>query len=148
MSDKMLPILILPPGVMSESDKKKLASNFVCVVTAKDPSKVKFLDPIPSVLERTKPEQAAIELSRKILGDEIRRDDYGKIGRYDILNLYISCLTKGTSLDTRPSQAEREETEYNEERLSEVRKLAREDARKQREEKKKEIAKEKETKTT
>ncbi len=63
----MKPIIIIPEGAMSAESIKELRDNGICVVEAKDPACVKFLDPIPAAQGRTNVEDAAIQLSRKIL---------------------------------------------------------------------------------
>ena len=133
MSDngRMKPIIIIPPETMSKEDIKELRDNGLCVVEAADPSRVKFLDPIPSAAERTKHEQAAIQLSRKILS----RNFYDSSGhnypvdRSDVAKLYIELLVKGTSLDPDPTAAEREIQIFDSAKADELRRLAREEAK-------------------
>jgi hypothetical protein len=123
--DRMKPIMIVPPDVMSEDDIRQLRENGLCVVVAKDPAAVKFVDPIPSMAQRTKVEAAAIALSRRIL-DARQFNQQGYIDRSSIARLYVDLLVKGTALD--PKQ-EDEQREYDAARMEEVRKIAREDAR-------------------
>ena len=66
------PVLIVPVGTFQKGDMERLNDNFFCVVEAKDPAAVKFLDPIPSAAERTKIEEAAIILSRRLLSNNLR----------------------------------------------------------------------------
>lgn len=40
--------MIIPPELMSADDVKLLNENGICVVIATDPSKVKFVDPLPA----------------------------------------------------------------------------------------------------
>ncbi len=42
----MKPIIILLEGAMSDEDIKAIRDNDVCVVIAKDPALVRFVDPI------------------------------------------------------------------------------------------------------
>jgi len=42
----MKPMIIIPPGQMSQADIKKLESNQICIVVARDPARVKFFDPM------------------------------------------------------------------------------------------------------
>lgn len=90
----MKPIIILPPKTMSKSDIKALRDNELCVVIAKDPSQVKFLDPIPTSSSRTQMENAAIALSRKLLNGQMLQFQRG-----DITRAYVDILIKGSPLD-------------------------------------------------
>jgi hypothetical protein len=126
---KMKPILILPPDSMSTDDIELLNANGICTVVAKDPAAVKFLDPIPSAAERTKTESAAIELGRKIMS----KDFWTSAGTRDMIcGAYVDLLVKGTSLDPRPSQKEREQEIFDIAKADELRRLAREEAKAQR----------------
>lgn len=136
-ADGMRPMIILPPGNMSAADIKVLNDNGICVVVSKNPAAVKFVDPIPSSVQRTKVESAAIQLSRKLLAGQIPHDSYGTVTRQNYLNVYIDCLTRGTILDPNPTQEEREAEVYDEAKYTEIRKLAREDAKAQRDAKRK-----------
>jgi len=130
MSDeRMKPILILPPSEMSAEDMKLLRENGICVVEAKNPALVKFLDPIPSAAERTRTEDAAIELSRKILSREYWQSEET---RGELARTYIDLLVKGTRLDPRPTKAEREQQIFDREKEDELRRLAREEAKAER----------------
>lgn len=142
MSDRMKPIIILPPDAMSEADIKELRDNGLCVVVADDPAKVKFLDPIPSAAERTKIEDAAIELSRRVLASDFSNDSTS-VWKSEICRTFVDVLVKGTRLDMNPSQSELEAEAYNYAKIDEARKIAREDARKEAAERKaaKEVAK-------
>ena len=51
----MKPMIILPPDVMDKENIDLLRENGICVVVAKDPAKVRFVDPIPAVASRTLP---------------------------------------------------------------------------------------------
>jgi hypothetical protein len=44
----MKPILIIPPDQMSKEDIDRLRENDICVVEAKEPSEIRFVDPPPS----------------------------------------------------------------------------------------------------
>jgi len=126
-------MIIIPPNTMSDADIQELRKNDVCVVVATDPAKVKFVDPIPAVSSRTKIEQAAIQLSRKLLHRQwthITADN--SIGISTISRLYIECLIAGTPLDERGSIEEREENYFNDQKLLEIQRLAREEARAER----------------
>lgn len=124
----MKPMIILPLGCMSKENLKILNDNGICVVEAKDPSKVKFVDPIPSISSRTDIERAAIQLSRKIMThpDNGGFDYKNGIQRSDIVKLYLDFLMKGTALDIKE---ERNEQYYDSVKRKELERLAREDAR-------------------
>jgi len=139
----MKPMIILPPDVMDKENIDLLRENGICVVVAKDPAKVRFVDPIPAVASRTQMEQAAISLSRKILHPGFWNDDST---RQEMCSFYVELLTKGTPLDPRPSQEESEKKEYDAAKLQEIRELARNDARAERAAKKLEQQKVKEAK--
>jgi len=125
----MKPMIILPPEVMDNENITLLRENGICVVVAKDPAKVRFVDPIPAASSRTKVEQAAITLSRKVLKHGFWNND---ATRQLLASNYVDILVKGTPLDPDPSQEEVEKEVYHAARLDEMRKLAREDARAER----------------
>lgn len=123
----MKPIIIVEPETVSQADIQLLRDNKLCVVVAKDPHKVKFLDPIPAVSSRTDIDNAAIQLSRRILRGDIFRDN-----RRDFANLFLDCLLKGTSLDPMPSKAEQEQQIFDAAKRAELERLAREEAKAER----------------
>lgn len=94
----MKPIVILPPNEMDAKDIKLLIRNGLCVVVAKDPAKVKFLDPIPTASSRNQIEQAAIELSRKMLMGEVTG-----YNRSTFTSLWADILLRGNPLNTPPA---------------------------------------------
>lgn len=128
MSDKasMKPIIILPPGMMTPEDIQKLEANWLCVVIAKDPSQVKFLDPTLCIAHRTDLEQAAIQLSRKVLNPGYWTHDDT---RQQLTRTFCDILLKGTPLDKNPTKAEQEAEIISNARLDELRTIAREEAR-------------------
>jgi hypothetical protein len=129
----MKPMIIIPPNTMSDADIQELRKNEICVVVATDPAKVKFVDPIPAVSSRTKIEQAAIQLSRKLLHRQwthITTDN--SIGINTISRLYIECLIAGTPLDERGSIEEREQEYFDNAKMTELERLAKEEARAER----------------
>lgn len=131
---RMRPILIIPPDCVSTEDQARLNENWICVVVAKDPAAVKFLDPIPHAANHTHIEAAAIALSRKVLTRDFF-DRYGSAGsanRSDVSRLFVELLVKGTALDPAPSRAEVERDIFDEAKAEEIRKLAREEARAER----------------
>lgn len=132
---RMKPIIIIPLDTMSDADIKELRDNGLCVVTAKEPGAVKFLDPIPSAAERTKVEDAAIELSRKVLKPGFWTSDSTRQN-------VASWLVKGTRLDPSP-KAERLEAVFDEAKEAELRRLAREEAKEERRLAREKAAKEK-----
>jgi hypothetical protein len=137
-SDGMRPMMILPPHALSQADIKKLNDNGICTVVAKNPGALKFVDPIPSVLQRSKMEDAAIKLSRKILNrGHGPFDNYGNASRKDLIQTYVELLVDGTSLDPAGTIEERQQAIFEEEKEDELRRLAREEAKAVREAKKK-----------
>lgn len=143
----MKPIIILPPNMMSEANIKALRGNDICVVVAKDPSKVRFVDPIPAASNRTQIEDACIKLSRILLNGQWG-DTYNQaeLGRAQFSTLYLKCLMTGTPLDSRGTREEQREYIIASEKAEEFRRIAREEARAERAAKKaQEEAKEKKT---
>lgn len=129
----MKPMIIVQPDVMSEADIELLRKNDICVVVAKDPSKVKFVDPIPAASSRNQIENAAIQLSRILLNRQWTHvSNCSQIGHAEISRLYIDALIQGTELDRNGSQLEQETRIYNSEKADELRRLAREEAKAER----------------
>jgi hypothetical protein len=129
----MHPIIIIPPNTMSEADIKMLRDNELCVVVAKNPAAVKFLDPIPAAGQRTQIEAAAIKLSRILLnGQWANISNASQIGRSEFARLYVELLTEGTALDRNGSREEQERRYFGEAKLDELRRLAREEAKAER----------------
>lgn len=127
----MKPIIIVPPKVLNDEALTLLRENGLCVIVADDPSKVRFLDPIPSASSRTSIESAAVKLSRILLnGMWGNYSTSGVIGRDEFCKIFVDILVDGTPLQKGPTQAEVEKREYDAAHLDEVRKIAREDARK------------------
>lgn len=126
--ERMKPIIVLPKGAMSTADITKLDNNGICVVEAENPATLKFLDPIPAMQSRTKIEEAAIQLSRRILHGQLPAFPSNK----DFAAMYVEYLTKGTPLDSKPTQAEQERTIFNQEKADELRRLARIEAAEER----------------
>jgi hypothetical protein len=130
MNDQpMKPIILLPEGAISAENIEALRQNGICVVEAKDPGAIKFLDPIPSAADRGKVEQAAIALSRKILNKGFWSNSQT---RDEICRWYVEALVKGTPLDPEPTQAEKERQYFSSEKILELQRLAREEAREER----------------
>ena len=125
------PVLIVPVGTFQKGDMERLNDNFFCVVEAKDPAAVKFLDPIPSAAERTKIEEAAIILSRRLLSNNLRSfsGEIINLTRENICKLYVEILSEGTKLDQDIDKSERI---FSTEKRNELERLAREEARAER----------------
>lgn len=130
----MKPMMILPPNLMSKEDIKALRDNGICVVEAQDPAKVRFVDPIPAVSSRTDIENAAIRLSRRILGPGFWSTESTR--QLMCMN-YIELLAKGTPLDVNGTTEEQQNNHYERIRWDEIERLARADAKAEREAKKK-----------
>lgn len=123
------PVIILPPDEMKPEDIERLRANGFCVVECTHPEKVKFLDPIPAVADRTQIENAAIQLSRRIMSKNYWTNEDT---RRTVTATFFDILIKGTPLDPLPSQEEREQKIFNDEKEMEVRRLAREEAKAER----------------
>lgn len=127
---KMKPVIILPPETMSKEDIERLMENGMCVVVAKEPALVKFMDPIPAVAGRSIVEQAAIDLSRKILAPGFWQSDDT---RKTIATTYYDLLIRGTPLDPKLAQKkEMEQRIFDDEKQNELRRLAKEEAKAER----------------
>jgi hypothetical protein len=124
------PMIVLPIGAMTPEDIKVLRDNGICVVECKEPGAIKFIDPIPSAVARTKIEDACIRLSRKILDKhEFHRifgNDLGSIDQSNFTRLYVELLVQGTPLDPAPDEERRI---FDQKKRAEIEKLAREEAR-------------------
>lgn len=127
--NSMQPVIILPPWQMSPEDLQRLRDNCLCVVESQNPERVKFLDPIPAAAERGKIETAAIELSRKIMKSGFWESNHTL---QLVIEHFFDILVKGSKLDPKPSQQEREQQIFDEEKQMEIRRLAREEAKAER----------------
>lgn len=125
----MKPLIIIPKGAISSKDKEKLTKNNICVVEAETPSLVKFVDSVPEIASRTQIEQAAIQLSRKILQRSAWNNDHTN---KEMAAIFVDLLIKGTPLDPRPTQQEQEKKIFDEAKADELRRLAREEAKAER----------------
>lgn len=130
----MKPMIIVPPGELTPIDIKKLEDNGICAVVAKHPERVKFVDPIPCQSSRTQIENAAIKLSRILLnrtwGNFYNSDT---LGQREFAHMYVACLTEGTPLDRNGTIQDQECAIITAARRDELAKLARQDARSERE---------------
>jgi hypothetical protein len=146
MSDKlfpdgcMKPMMIIPPETMSDGDISELRANNICVVVSKDPASVRFVETIPVVSSQSQMERAAIQLSRKILSDNFWNKGgswSGETVRATLLEKFVELLVRGGPLDPNKSQQEHERSAYNDAKIDEQAKIGREEARAEREAKKK-----------
>lgn len=144
MSDdaRMKPILVIPTNAMTPDSVMALRSNGICVVETEDPSKVKFLDPIPSAAERTRVEDAALSLSRKVLSTSFWTNGRESGAWQAVAATYLDALVNGTPLDSKPSPVEEERRIYQEAKNDELRKIAKEEAREARRKENERFAKE------
>lgn len=126
----MKPMIILPVGLIDAQGIKILRENGICVVVAKDPAKVRFVDPIPAASQRTTIENAAIHLSRLLLNGQW--GDYTNtnyVDRSTITRIYCDLLMQGTPLDRNGTQEEQDRRRYDQAHADELCRLARADAK-------------------
>ena len=123
----MKPMIILPPDVMEKEEIQKLNDNGMCVVVAKDPAKIKFVDPIPAAASRTHIENAAISLSRKLL--DWPWDKNSSLYKGTVAEMFVNFLTKGTPLDPIGTREEQEQNLIETARRDELCRIGREEAR-------------------
>jgi len=135
MNEPMKPIMVLKKGTLAPDAIEALRANGLCVVESDDPGALKFLDPIPSMAQRTKIEDAAIQLSRKMLNRDfwITDNQWRSRDRSDVARLYVELLVKGTALGNEPTQQKRELEYFTREKLDEIQRLARAEAKADRE---------------
>jgi hypothetical protein len=127
------PIIVIPPDLMSAADIDVLRQNDLCVVVASDPSKVRFIDPIPSQSSRTEIENAAIGLSRKLLNRQWGNyTAENVVGQATIARMFVDVLTAGTPLDRNGTREEQEQSFIDDARVDELRRIGREEARAER----------------
>ena len=128
----MKPMIIIPNGVMTKENLDILRSNDICIVECKDPSKVKFVDPIPASTSRTEMEIAAIRLSRMLLTWQFANGsplnpDYA-IRKDHVAKFYVDLLIEGTPLSSAGTKEEQQQKLFDETKNEEIRKIAREEA--------------------
>ncbi len=133
----MKPIIIIPPDTLSPEDIQQLRDNDLCVIVAKDPKDVRFLDPIPAAKDRSKMEQAAILMSRRLLNGFGSGSTFTKSS---FANLFIEILIEGSPLDLNGTEEEQHERLFKREKEAEIVRLARIEAKAEREAKKKKLA--------
>lgn len=121
-------MIILPRGLMTEANVQALRKNDICVVEAKDPAKVRFVDPIPAASSRTTIEEACIKLSRCLLNWNLQGNkEY--LSKGEVAGLYMHFLMKGTPLDQMGTIQEQEQRIIDDARHAELCKIGREEAR-------------------
>lgn len=91
---RMKPVIVLPPKSVSKADIKELRENGICVIVAKDPSVVRFIEPPPNGYNEQ--EKAAIKLCRYL----VRRDNTASCGRQEIMALLAHFFIEGSPLQT------------------------------------------------
>lgn len=97
---RMRPIIILPPGAVSQKDMQRLRDNLCCVIVAKDPSLVRFSEPPPEGY--TAQERACIRLCRVLLSKTNRENN---ITGTNLAGLYVDMLLEGTPLEIRAPES-------------------------------------------
>lgn len=128
----MKPMMIVPPDLLDEANLQLLRDNGICAVVAKDPSKLRFVDPIPAVSSRTQIERAAINFSRKILREGTFNDANAGVFRGTLSKMFVDLLVAGTPLDPEETVEEKEEKYFSQEKALELQQIAREEAREER----------------
>lgn len=129
----MKPMIVLPPETMSKEDIQSLRDNGLCVVEAKNPALVRFVDPIASATDRPAIENAAIKLSRIILNRQWSSySQNSEIGVGVFSRIFVDCLTEGTPLDRNGSVEQQERKIFDEAKRLEIQRLAREEAKEDR----------------
>lgn len=123
-------MIIIPPDEMSVEDIERLRANGICVVECQHPERLKFVD----AGANTSIEQAAIALSRKLMKKGFWQSDDT---RKTIAANFVDLLVLGTPLDPNAeARIEEERRLFEMEKEAELRRLAREEAKAEREAKK------------
>lgn len=130
----MKPMMVLKRGVLAAEDIVKLTENGLCVVESDDPSALKFIDTIPSMVGRTAIEDAAIQMSRRLLGEQfwVQSNQWVSRSRSDVTRLFVEMLLSGSPLSEAPTLQEKEREYFNRHRMEELELLARQEAREER----------------
>jgi len=127
------PMIIVPPELLDAADRKALEDNGVCVVVAKDPAKLRFMDPLPAVSNRSEIEMAALKMSRILLNRQWGNyTTSAVVGADTFARIFADCLIEGTRLSLNGTIEEREQKQYDLARMDELARIAREDARAER----------------
>lgn len=136
VTSPMKPMMILPDDLMTQEQAGILRANGICVVTCKDPARVKFVDPLPVVTSRNEVENAAIRLCRMLMNwqwpNGVTFGDQTSIGKNTVAKMYVDLLLQGSSLDANGTKEEQEHKLYEKEKREELWRIAREDARAER----------------
>jgi hypothetical protein len=130
-------MIIIPPGQMAQSEIKLLRDNDICVVIAKNPEKLKFVDPIPAISQRGEIETAAIKFTRLMLNPSMWNNSEASWNKQDMAKMFTTYLINGTPLDSRGTKQEQETSWYDQARRDEIERMARAEAKEEREAKKK-----------
>lgn len=120
-----------------------LRDNGICVVESSDPSAVRFVEPMPELAQRTKIENAAIQLSRRIMNRQPPFLDGKYIDKESVWRTFTQIVINGTPLDAKPTEAELLKQEQRDAKRKEAQRLGREEARAARAAKKAEKGKQK-----
>lgn len=89
---KIKPVIILPPGEMTQKDIAELKDNGFCVVVAKRPDAVRFME--PPLQSYPAPERAALKLVRFIVANRTN----GPQAYNDLTERLCDYLIEGTPL--------------------------------------------------
>lgn len=122
-------MIILPPDIMTQEEIQKLNDNGLCVTVASDPSKLKFIDPLPAQSSRTEVENAAIRLSRMILNGQYSISGTSGYGRDFFARCFVEFLVQGTPLDEQGTREQQEQKIIDRARRDELDRIGREEAR-------------------
>jgi hypothetical protein len=99
---RMRPTVILPIGAMDKKQITKLNRNGFCVVEAKQPEAVRFLN-VPPVADYTVSERAAIELARVLMSP--KDCPWAGDTRDKIARMFVDILMKAQPLVKMPVPA-------------------------------------------
>lgn len=91
---QMKPMIVLPVGEVTPEDIQQLRDNGICVIEAKEPANVRFVEPLESSLGQDDFARAAIQLTRRILCGEV-----GGFAKGDCSKLLAEILIKGSPID-------------------------------------------------
>lgn len=93
---KIRPVIILPPDEMSDQDIEKLNQNGFCVVVAKNPDQVRFMD--PPLQSYPAPERAALRLCRYVIANRSNENAYNAQAYKALTERLCDYLLEGTPL--------------------------------------------------
>lgn len=89
---RVRPVIVLPTGQVTKEDIAVLRENGMCVVEAKDPSLVRFMEPPPNGYSEQ--ERAAISLCRHLL----RNYQTSHWTKAEIHEILVHAFTEGSPL--------------------------------------------------